>query len=78
MSRESLAGFPHEELRVGGYQAVTHGQKSWDGVAILTRTETVRAVHGVVRGLPGAAEQGARLIAAELEVAGWGGLHLGW
>ena len=67
--------FPHAELETAGYQAVVHGQKSWNGVAILTRTETVRAVHGVVRGLPGAAEQGARLIAAELEVAGWGGLH---
>ena len=67
--------FPHAELGAAGYQAVVHGQKSWNGVAVLTRTETVRAVHGVARGLPGAAEQGARLVAVELEVAGWGALH---
>ena len=67
--------FPHAELETAGYQAVVHGQKSWNGVAILTRTETVRAVHGVARGLPGAAEQGARLVAVELELAGWGALH---
>ncbi|RYY64759.1 MAG: exodeoxyribonuclease III, partial [Chitinophagaceae bacterium] len=29
--------FPEEELRAAGYEAVWHGQKSWNGVAILSR-----------------------------------------
>jgi exodeoxyribonuclease-3 len=28
--------FPHEELKALGYGAIWHGQKSWNGVAILT------------------------------------------
>jgi len=54
--------FPHEELEAEGYQAVAHGQKAWNGVAILTR-----AAAAVTRsGLPGAEEQGARLIGARV------------
>jgi exodeoxyribonuclease-3 len=29
--------FPARELRAAGYEAIWHGQKSWNGVAILTR-----------------------------------------
>jgi exodeoxyribonuclease-3 len=29
--------FPEAELNAAGYQAIWHGQKSWNGVAILTR-----------------------------------------
>jgi bifunctional non-homologous end joining protein LigD len=31
--------FPERALLDGGYQAVWHGQKSWNGVAILSKTE---------------------------------------
>jgi exodeoxyribonuclease-3 len=31
--------FPHGELRELGYEAIWHGQKSWNGVAILARGE---------------------------------------
>ncbi|WP_029045338.1 exodeoxyribonuclease III [Cupriavidus sp. amp6] len=42
--------FPARELREAGYGAVWHGQKSWNGVAILARgAEPVE----VRRGLPG-------------------------
>ena len=27
--------FPHEELQALGYEAITHGQKAWNGVAVL-------------------------------------------
>lgn len=55
--------FPHDEIRALGYHAVTHGQKAWNGVAILSRTQAeVRQV-----GLPGQEELGARLLAAEVE-----------
>lgn len=54
--------FPHEALAAEGYKAVAHGQKAWNGVAILSRTDPV-----VTRsGLPGAGEQGARLIGARI------------
>lgn len=53
--------FPHGELEQLGYRAVTHGQKSWNGVAILSRLP----LEVVARGLPGTEESGARLITAK-------------
>ena len=42
--------FPHDAIRAAGYQAIWHGQKSWNGVAILARgSEPVE----VRRALPG-------------------------
>jgi exodeoxyribonuclease-3 len=42
--------FPQEELRALGYEAIWHGQKSWNGVAILARDidpiETSRSLPG--------------------------------
>ena len=55
--------FPHAELAEEGYRAVTHGQKSWNGVAILSRVEA----SVTQRGLPGQEALGARLISAEVE-----------
>ena len=54
--------FPVEELEELGYRAVLHGQKAWNGVAILSR-EPARVLQ---RGLPGQEELGARLITAEV------------
>jgi exodeoxyribonuclease-3 len=42
--------FPEAPLRAAGYGAVWHGQKSWNGVAILARHATPRETR---RGLPG-------------------------
>lgn len=54
--------FPVEALRAAGYHAAIHGQKSWNGVAILSREPlTVER-----RGLPGQAALGARLITASV------------
>ena len=66
--------FPHAELEEAGYQAVVHGQKSWNGVAILARNASIGALRPVTRGLPGLEQQGARLVGAELELAGLGTL----
>jgi exodeoxyribonuclease-3 len=41
--------FPHEAIREAGYEAVWHGQKSYNGVAILSR---IGAIHETRRGLP--------------------------
>ncbi len=43
--------FPEEALRAAGYHAIWHGQKSWNGVAILSRTE-IQELHRVLPGDP--------------------------
>ena len=53
--------FPHDAIDALGYSAVVHGQKSWNGVAVLTKKGA--DVEVVQRGLPGQEELGARLIA---------------
>ncbi len=42
--------FPRTEIEDAGYNALVHGQKSWNGVAILSR----RPLEETQRGLPGA------------------------
>ena len=42
--------FPEAAIRDAGYDAVWHGQKSWNGVAILSRAGSI---HETRRGLPG-------------------------
>jgi exodeoxyribonuclease-3 len=54
--------FPHDEFAALGYEAVTHGQKSWNGVAILSR----RPIEWIESGLPDQADFGARLIRARV------------
>jgi exodeoxyribonuclease-3 len=44
-------GFPIDEIRAAGYGAIWHGQKSWNGVAILAKGADPVEVR---RGLPGA------------------------
>lgn len=55
--------FPHAEFEAEGYRAVVHGQRAWNGVAILSRHPLIVTQ----RGLPGQEELGARLISAEAE-----------
>jgi exodeoxyribonuclease-3 len=40
-------GFPHGDIEGLGYHAVVHGQRTYNGVAILSRTEPTRAVPGM-------------------------------
>ncbi len=54
--------FPRDELAELGYSATVHGQKAWNGVALLTKEEAVP----VRAGLPGQEEMGARLVTAEV------------
>ncbi len=53
--------FPHAELEALGYRAAVHGQKSWNGVAVLAR----EPIEVAQRGLPGHEELGARLLTVE-------------
>ena len=54
--------FPYSEFAALGFHAVVLGQKSWNGVAILSRTPA----EPVALGLPDQEEFGARLIAADV------------
>jgi len=54
--------FPHDAFDALGYKAVTHGQKSWNGVAILSKLPIERLESGLV----GEEESGARLIRARI------------
>ena len=58
--------FPSAELEAVGYRALCHGQKSWNGVAILSR----EPAEPLQVGLPGQEALGARLLAARV-----GGVH---
>ncbi|WP_316736818.1 exodeoxyribonuclease III [Pedobacter aquatilis] len=42
--------FPLEAIKNAGYNAIWHGQKSWNGVAILARGKEIKELR---RGLPG-------------------------
>jgi len=42
--------FPEQAILDAGYNAIWHGQKSWNGVAILTRGKAIQELR---RGLPG-------------------------
>lgn len=55
--------FPHEFFAELGYSALTHGQKSWNGVAVLSK----RPMEVVERGLPGQEDFGARLITVRID-----------
>lgn len=63
--------FPHEALGALGYHAVTHGQKSWNGVALLAR----KPLEDVQRGLPGQEALGARLVTARFEGVAVGSVY---
>ena len=54
--------FPDTAFEDLGYEAVCHGQKGWNGVAILTR----HPAESVERGLPGQEGFGARLVGARI------------
>lgn len=55
--------FPVEAFEGAGYRVLTHGQKAWNGVAILTRGDSEL----LQTGLPGQADFGARLITAQVD-----------
>jgi exodeoxyribonuclease-3 len=62
------AAFPGDAIRAAGYHAAVHGQKTYNGVAILSRVEAA----GVLRGFgDGVDDPQARFLAAEI-----GGLHV--
>jgi exodeoxyribonuclease-3 len=60
-------GFPREAVEALGYEVATHGQKGFNGVAILSRLR----LEDVRRGLPGdPSDEQARYIEAVVSIAG--------
>ncbi len=68
------ARFPEHALRELGYDAIWHGQKAWNGVAMLSR---IGAIHETRRGLPGDPDPGqSRYIEAAVGGVLVAGLYL--
>jgi exodeoxyribonuclease-3 len=55
--------FPYEPILQAGYHAAVFGQKTYHGVAILSRTKPAK----VLRGLPGFDDPQARVLMAEVK-----------
>jgi exodeoxyribonuclease III len=61
--KTEAAGFPLDEVLAAGYQSVLHGQKTYNGVAILSRAPLSDVRIGLDDGVD---DQQARLVAASL------------
>jgi exodeoxyribonuclease III len=57
--------FPHAEFEAMGYHAAAFGQKTYNGVALLTR----QPVDSVQKNIPGFADEQSRIIAGTLATA---------
>lgn len=55
--------FPHEELKELGYHAVSHGQKAWNGVAVIARDAQPEVLQV---GLPNQGDLGSRLLSTRV------------
>ncbi|SEJ65815.1 exodeoxyribonuclease-3 [Dyadobacter sp. SG02] len=66
--------FPEQAILDAGYKAIWHGQKSWNGVAILSRGELPREIRRILPGDPEDAH--SRYIEAEINGLTIGGLYL--
>ena len=55
--------FPHEAFTQAGYHAQCFGQKTYNGVALLTRAPAVN----VVKNIPGFADEMARVLSANVD-----------
>jgi len=56
--------FPEAAINEAGYQAIWHGQKSWNGVAILSRVGDIKEIRRVLPGDP--EDEHSRYIEAEV------------
>lgn len=61
--------FPVQALAEAGYASTYAGQKTYNGVAILTRRESVSGVEAVQVNLPNYADEQKRLVAATLHTS---------
>lgn len=64
--------FPFMQLQAAGYQAICHGQKTYNGVAILSRYDMA----DVIRNIPGFEDEQARVIAATVTTPSQGPIRV--
>ncbi len=64
--------FPHAELAAAGYQAQWFGQKTYNGVALLTKAAST----DIVKNIPGFADDQARVIAGTVPHATLGSVRV--
>jgi exodeoxyribonuclease III len=62
-TKQEDSKFPYDDLKSAGYHAVHHGQKTYNGVAILSR----HAITDVTHGIAGFDDEQARVIAATIQ-----------
>ena len=55
--------FPYDELAAAGYASVAAGQKTYNGVAVLTRVPRAASMDDVVTAIPGFADEQKRVLA---------------
>lgn len=58
--------FPHDAFDAAGYDTYVFGQKTYNGVALAVRRETVAKVEDVVTGIPHYPDEQKRFIAATI------------
>ena len=58
--------FPHAEIAAAGYSSEWFGQKTYNGVALLTRTASGLVATEVVKNIPGLDDPQARVLTATL------------
>jgi exodeoxyribonuclease III len=61
--------FPFADFEAAGYSAQAFGQKTYNGVAWLTRSDTVSNVADVQKNIPGFEDEQSRIIAATLQTS---------
>jgi len=66
--------FPEQQIKDAGYNVIWHGQKSWNGVAILTRGLEIKERRRVLPGDP--EDLHSRYIEADVDGIIVGGLYL--
>ena len=66
--------FPEQAIRDAGYNVIWHGQKSWNGVAILARGREIKELRRVLPGDP--EDLHSRYIEAVVDGIIIGGLYL--
>ena len=66
--------FPEQAIKDAGYKAIWHGQKSWNGVAILSRDAEITEIRRVLPGDP--EDEHSRYIEAQINDIRIGCLYL--
>jgi exodeoxyribonuclease III len=61
--------FPFADFEAAGYSAQAFGQKTYNGVAWLTRNDAISSVADVQKNIPGFEDEQSRIIAATLQTA---------